>query len=131
MIDEITIKEIKINRKTLTMEMSEKAFSIISSLFSPESGPLPMKGIHPITHKSINGYAWSLFAHSYKYEIDGESRKKYYIYGSCGDSSFGRAPSWYSSKYRGHIRVARIFYKVFLDYIIENKFKLIGTKFGI
>lgn len=127
----IIVKEIKNGRKTLSMSMTERAFSNVSSLFSPESGPLPMKGMHPATTMGIKGYQWTLFAKSYVVYVGDKKEKRYYIYGSCGDSSFGSAPSYYSSRYKGNIRAARIFYNAFLKYISENKFKLMGEKFGL
>ena len=112
--------------------MSENTFSNISVLFQPVKKSLPSAGIHPCTRMGIKGYAWSL--HVYAQKMHGEGDKfvtRYAIYGSCGDSSFGPAPSYYSKKYGGNIRAARIFYGTFLKYIEENKFSLIGKKFGL
>jgi hypothetical protein len=126
----IVLKEIRHNKKTLGLYMSEQAFSNISSLFEHHAGNF-YRGKDKSTTMGIKGYAWSLHAYAYKsYEGD-KLITKYAIYGTCGDSSFGPAPSYCAKKYGGNIRAARIFYNEFLKYIQDNKFALIGKKFGI
>jgi hypothetical protein len=129
-LEGVVVKEITNNgRKTLSMTMTERAFSNVSSLFSPES--LPLRGVHPVTTMGIKGYQWTLFAKSHVVYVGDKKEKRYYIYGSCGDSTFGLSPSYYTNRYRGNIMPARTFYKAFLKYITENKFKLMGEKFGL
>jgi hypothetical protein len=126
------LKEINIDnrKKTLGLYVTEAAFSNISSLFEHRSANIYV-GKDKCTKMGIKGYAWSLNAYAYKVHVGDRLVTKYAIYGTCGDSSFGPAPTFYVKKYGGNIRVARIFYNAFLKYIEENKYTLIGRKFGL
>lgn len=124
------LKEINNGRKTMGLYVTEAAFSNISSLFEHHVGNL-YNGKDKCTKMGIKGYAWSLHAYSYKVHVGDQLVPKYAIYGSCGDSSFGPAPFFYAKKYGGNIRAARIFYNAFLKYVEENKYTLIGRKFGL
>jgi hypothetical protein len=129
----VTLKEARYgSRKTMVLYMSEKAFSDISPLFNQKINSLPVSGTHPCTRMGIKGYAWTLFAYTQRvYESDGKLSTRYAIYGTCGDSTFGPAPYYYNKRYGGNIRAARIFYRSFLKYVEENRFSLIGKKFGL
>ena len=132
----ISVRRAKIaNKQTYILKMDENAYSKISHLWKivdPASNRFHGAPNSNLLVFAVDGYRWELHLSRIKKFCPETSTLKYEyeLWGACGDSWFGRSPSYMMSKYGGNLKVARKIFTLFIESLSEKRGKIVSQKFG-
>ena len=104
------------SRKSVTVKLNEEQYSQISYLFGEDGKPISNE-----LDFNFNGYKWTLWNQKNTVVKFGKETNIYYLYGVCGDSTFGKIPWYFRQQYYGNIRAGREILGKFIEKYFINQ----------
>jgi len=99
-------------KPTYTLRVGPNSWNKIKNLFDSAGRPLS----DDIKRIKIKNRSWEL--HAQPFIMNDIQYHK--IYGVCGDLTFGNAPTYYQQAYRGHLKIAKQIFDMFIDKYLKD-----------
>ena len=117
--NDYSLKEVKFQslKPTWSLQLTKSGWEKVKHLFNENGTPISKD-----VEYNINGYIWKLLIDKpYKIHnnITNEETVMYRVYGTCGDYTFGGAPTYYKSSLSGNKKTAKKVYDLFINEFLK------------